>query len=80
MVVFTLPVKDFFKGHESDDGKVFSMSCRLVRMGGRETGPIACVYLGRDKARRMLKMSVLETVLSRLYADNANQRDVNLTD
>jgi hypothetical protein len=80
MVTFTLPVKEFFKGHDVDDGGIFSLSCRLVRMGGRETGPIACLYLGRDKGRTMLKTSVLETVLTRLYADNSNQREVILND
>jgi hypothetical protein len=80
MVIFTLPVKEFFKGHEKDDGGIFGISCRLVRMGGRESGPIACVYLGRDQGRTMIKTPVLEKVLRRLYADNANKREVFLAD
>lgn len=78
MIVFTLPVKEFFKGHARDDGGIFAMSCRLVRMGGRETGPVACVYLGFDEHRSIIKMSVLEKVITRLYADNANKQKVTL--
>lgn len=78
MAVFTLPTKAFFARHEDLYGSILGMSCRLVRMGGRETGPVAAVYLGRDEDRKKQKMSVLEIVLERLYADNANQRKVNL--
>ena len=73
MVVFTLPVKEFFQGHEDPRGSLMGLSCRLVRMGGRETGPIAAIYLGRDEGRKEQSIVVLEKVLNRLYADNANQ-------
>lgn len=78
MVVFTLPVKEFFDGHQDKFGNLMGVSCRLVRMGGRETGPVAAVYLGRDENRVEQKMCVLERVLNRLYADNANKQKVSL--
>jgi hypothetical protein len=79
LVPFTLPTKEFFAGHAWDHDEIFSVSVRLVRMGGRESGPVACIYLGRDRDRTMIKMEVLETILERLYADNANKRTVQIT-
>lgn len=78
MVVFTLPVKEFFEGHQDKYGNIMGLSCRLVRMGGRETGPVAAIYLGRDKDRVQQPIAVLEKVLNRLYADNANSQTVLL--
>jgi len=78
MVVITLPTKAFFVKHQRDDGGIFSMSCRLVRMGGRETGPVAAIYLGHDEHRSQQKMGVLERVVERLYADNENKNKVQL--
>jgi hypothetical protein len=78
MVVFTLPVKEFFQGHMDKYGNIMGISCRLVRMGGRETGPVAAIYLGRDKDRTQQSIVVLEKVLHRLYADNANKHIVTL--
>ena len=78
MVVFTLPVKEFFEGHQDKYGNIMGVSCRLVRMGGRETGPVAAIFLGRDVGRTQQPMAVLEKVLNRLYADNANKQKVML--
>lgn len=78
MVVFTLPVKEFFESHQDPRGDIMGLSCRLVRLGGRETGPVAAVYLGRDQDRVQQPMQVLEKVLNRLYADNSNKALVTL--
>lgn len=78
MAVFTKPTKTFFKGHEDPVGSIMGISCRLVRMGGRDTGPVAAVYLGRDVDRTEQKIGNLEKIMERLYADNANQRKVTL--
>lgn len=78
LVVFTLPVKQFFKKHLCQSDGVFGVSCRLLRMGNRETGPIGCQYLGRDTDRPVVSLIALEKVVTRLYADNGNQREVHL--
>lgn len=78
LVSFTLPTKDFLQMHETADEGLFGISCRLIRMGGRETGPVAGLFLGMDYDRPRLVMKRLEKLLNRLYADNANQRTVNL--
>lgn len=80
MVIFTKPVQPFFVRHQDPQGHIMGVSCRLVRMGGRETGPVAAVYLGRDKDRQPQRMSVLETVINRLYSGNANKHKVKISE
>jgi hypothetical protein len=78
MVVFTLAVKQFLVTVQREDKGIFGQSVRMTRMGGRETGPIGCTSLASDYGRDEVRMSALEKVVSRLYADNSNQREVIL--
>lgn len=78
LVPFTLPVKQFLVGIQRTDYGLFGQQFRLTRMGGRETGPVGCTYLANDFGRTEVRMSALEKIVSRLYADNSNQQHVFL--
>lgn len=78
LVVFTLPVKRFLVSIVRSDSGLYGQTVRFVRMGGRETGPIGCTWLGKDFDREQINMTALEKVIGRLYADNGNKQTVLL--
>lgn len=78
IVIFTKPVYEVLKKKKCEQNGLLALRVSLVRMGGRENGPIAVQTGGHDKEVMEYADWRLEKVLMRLYADNANKRDFKL--
>lgn len=78
LATFTSPCVAFFRQHERPHEDIFGMRMSFFRVGDRITSPIGCRIHGWDPNECAFGMNVLEKVLIRLYADNANRREVDL--
>lgn len=78
LISFTSPSVKIIRRYTRERNGIFGLKLRMVRMGGRETGPVGVSFLGHDDDRDRVTMSALEKILLRLYADNANRREVRL--
>lgn len=78
IAIFTKPCWQVLKQKRCEREGLLGLRIQLVRMGGRENGPIATNVGGRSTEGTEYAPWRLEKVLMRLYADNANKREVPL--
>lgn len=78
LVVFTKPsLQRMNEGRQEGTGYL-GLRVRFTRLGRKQTGPVSVYTAGHDRSIEEHAMSVTEKICLRLYADNANKREVKL--
>lgn len=78
IAIFTKPVWLILRSKACEVDGLLALRVSLQRLTGRGNGPIYTQTAGRDKEITEYAPWKLEKVLMRLYADNANKRDLRL--